>query len=65
VRAFERVSGVKVPYTITARRPGDVAVCYSDPSKAKRLLGWEAKRNIEDMCRDSLRWQSQNPGGYP
>lgn len=65
VRAFERVSGAKVPYTITARRPGDVAVCYSDPSKAKRLLGWEAKRNIEDMCRDSWRWQSQNPGGYP
>ena len=46
------------------RRAGDVATCYSDPSKAAELLGWKAEKNIEDMCRDSWRWQSQNPKGY-
>ena len=46
------------------RRPGDVAACYADPAKAKLELGWEAKKNLEDMCRDSWRWQSNNPNGY-
>ncbi|OQP03962.1 UDP-glucose 4-epimerase GalE [Geobacillus sp. 46C-IIa] len=64
VSAFERVTGVKIPYTIVDRRPGDVAVCYADPTKAKEELGWVATRGIEDMCRDAWRWQSQNPNGY-
>ncbi|MBR5134632.1 MAG: UDP-glucose 4-epimerase GalE [Clostridia bacterium] len=64
VNAFENVNGVPVPHVITARRPGDVATCYSNPAKAKALLGWQAEKNLEDMCRDSWRWQSQNPKGY-
>ena len=53
VEAFEKVSGKKVPYKITERRPGDVAVCFADASKAKRELGWEAKHGLEEMCADS------------
>ncbi len=64
VAAFERVTGVKIPYTVVDRRLGDVAVCYADPTKAKKELGWVAARGIEDMCRDAWRWQSQNPNGY-
>ena len=64
VAAFEKANGVKVPYTLAPRRPGDIAVCYSDPSKAERLLGWKAEKDIMDMCRDSWRWQSHNPRGY-
>jgi UDP-glucose 4-epimerase len=64
VKAFEKVNGVPVPYVIKPRRPGDIATCYCDPAKAKKELGWEAKYGIEDMCRDSWRWQSQNPNGY-
>ncbi|AWO74558.1 UDP-glucose 4-epimerase GalE [Geobacillus thermoleovorans] len=64
VPAFERATGVNIPYKIVDRRPGDVAVCYADPTKAKRELGWIAARGIEDMCRDAWRWQSQNPNGY-
>ncbi len=64
VHAFERVNGVKVPYQIVPRRPGDIAECWADPKKAKELLGWQAEKNLEDMCRDSWRWQSQNPNGY-
>jgi len=64
VKAFEKVNGVKVPYVITARREGDVAVCYSDPSKAERLLGWKAERGIEEMCRDTWNWQMKNPNGF-
>jgi UDP-glucose 4-epimerase len=64
VSAFEKASGMKVPYQIGNRRPGDVGVCYADPSKAKAILGWAAKRGIEDMCRDSWRWQEKNPNGY-
>lgn len=64
VNAFEKANGVKVPYSIAPRRPGDIATCYSDPSKAARVLGWKAERGIEDMCRDSWRWQSNNPRGY-
>jgi UDP-glucose 4-epimerase len=64
VTAFEKATGVKIPYMITSRRPGDVAICYADPSKAKNELGWEALKGIEDMCRDSWNWQSHNPQGY-
>lgn len=64
VRAFEVASGRKVPYRITARRPGDIAACYADPGKAKRELGWQAENGIEEMCTDAWRWQSTNPNGY-
>ncbi|WP_000327322.1 GDP-mannose 4,6-dehydratase, partial [Bacillus thuringiensis] len=64
VEAFEKVSGKKVPYRITERRPGDVAVCFADASKAKRELGWEATRGLEEMCSDSWKWQSNNKNGY-
>lgn len=64
VHAFEEVSGVKIPYVIEERRPGDIAVCYSDPGKAKRELGWKAEFDIYDMCRDSWNWQKKNPEGY-
>lgn len=64
VRAFERASGRKIPYAVVDRRPGDIAECYADPSYAKEVLGWEATRGIDAMCRDSWRWQSLNPEGY-
>lgn len=64
VKTFERVNGVEIPYEIVGRRPGDIAVCYSDPSKAERELNWKAEKNLEDMCRDSWRWQKMNPDGY-
>ena len=57
VRAFEKASGRPVPYAIMPRRPGDVAACYADPALAKKLLGWSAKRSIDEMCRDGWRWQ--------
>ncbi len=65
VHAFEKASGVTIPYSIKPRRPGDIATCYSDPSKALAELNWKAERGIEEMCEDSWRWQSQNPNGYP
>ncbi len=64
VKAFSKAYGKELPYKIAPRRPGDLAVCYSDPTKAKVVLGWEAKRDIDDMCRDSWNWQSKNPNGY-
>jgi UDP-glucose 4-epimerase len=64
VRAFERASGRSVPFEIVARRPGDVDACYADPALARELLGWQASRDIDAMCTDSWRWQSQNPSGY-
>jgi UDP-glucose 4-epimerase len=64
VSAFEKASNKKIPYQLVARRPGDVAICYADPEKAKQELGWAAIRGIEKMCRDSWKWQSQNPDGY-
>ena len=64
VKAFEAANNVTVPYVISPRRPGDIATCYSDPSKAEKVLGWKAQFGVEDMCRDSWRWQSQNPKGY-
>ena len=64
VKAFEKASGKKVPYKIAPRRAGDIATCFADPSYAKEVLDWEAKRGIEEMCEDGWRWQSQNPDGY-
>lgn len=64
VKAFEKATGQEIPYQITGRRAGDIAECYADPSKARRELGWQAERNLEDMCRDVWKWQSQNPDGY-
>ena len=64
INAFERANGVKVPYQIEARRPGDIAECWADPSKAERLLGWKAEKTLEEMCRDAWRWQTMNPNGY-
>ncbi len=64
LRAFEYASGRHIPYCIVARRPGDVAISYADPSKANRELGWSAKHSLDDICSDAWRWQSQNPHGY-
>jgi len=64
VKAFEKASGRKVAYKIVPRRAGDIASCYADPSKAHGELGWKASRGIDEMCEDTWRWQSMNPGGY-
>ena len=64
VKAFEEANGVTIPYKFAPRRPGDVTVCYADPTKAKTELGWEAKKSIVDMCRDAWNWQKNNPNGY-
>ncbi|MHC0037564.1 UDP-glucose 4-epimerase GalE [Pseudoneobacillus sp. C159] len=64
VAAFEKASGVKIPYQIVDRRPGDIAICYANPSKARDQLEWAATRGIEEMCRDSWKWQKANPEGY-
>ena len=64
VTTFSTVNEVPVPYVIAPRRPGDLATVYADPKKAKEVLGWEAKRDISDMCRDSWNWQKNNPNGY-
>ncbi|KZE63416.1 UDP-glucose 4-epimerase [Fictibacillus phosphorivorans] len=57
IKAFERASGQKIPYNIVNRRPGDIAVSYADPTKAKRELGWEAEKDLNEMCRDAWKWQ--------
>lgn len=62
VKTFEKVNGVKVPYKIAKRRPGDVAECYADSSKAKRLLGWTPQKSLEDMCRDTWQFWQKNKG---
>lgn len=64
VKNFEEATGVKIPYSIKARRPGDIATCYASADLAKKELGWEAKYGIREMCEDSWRWQSQNPNGF-
>jgi UDP-glucose 4-epimerase len=64
VRAFEQASGVRIPYEIVDRRPGDVAQVYADPSLAERVLGWRARLDVDAMCRDAWHWQSTNPNGY-
>lgn len=64
VKAFEQASGKQVPYEITERRPGDIAVCYADVTKAEKELSWKATRGLEEMCRDVWNWQHKNPDGY-
>ena len=64
VKAFGKACGKEIPYQIKARRPGDIASCYADPTKAKEELGWVAERGLDEMCEDSWRWQSNNPEGY-
>ncbi len=64
VKAFGKACGKEIPYQIKERRPGDIASCYADPSKAKEELGWTAERGLDEMCEDSWRWQSNNPEGY-
>lgn len=64
VKAFEKASDKTIPYAIVDRRPGDIAECYANPDKAKEELGWSAEKGIEEMCRDSWRWQSNNLNGY-
>ncbi len=64
IHAFEKACGRKLPYSIQARRPGDIAACYADASKAKRELGWQARYGIDEMCASAWKWQSLNPDGY-
>ena len=64
VKTFESANGVKVPYAITDRRPGDIATCYADPAKSRETLAWQAEKDLADMCRDSWNWQKNNPKGY-
>ncbi len=64
LHAYEKACGKTLPYAIRPRRPGDIAVCYADPKKAREELGWEAKYGIEEMCASSYKWQSMNPNGY-
>ena len=64
VHNFEEANGVEIPYVIVDRRPGDVATCYADATKAKEELGWTAQKTLADMCRDSWNWQKKNPNGY-
>jgi len=64
INAFEKANNLKINYVFKDRRPGDIPVCYADPSKAFDELGWKAERGIEDMCRDAWRWQKNNPDGY-
>lgn len=64
IKAFEKASGKKIAYKVVERRPGDIATCFANPSKANRELNWIAKRTIDEMCEDSWRWQKNNPDGY-
>ena len=64
IEAFEKAAGVTIPYEIVERRSGDVAVCYADPSLANRELGWQVKRDLQQMCADGWRWQTKNPNGF-
>ncbi|MCS6945488.1 MAG: UDP-glucose 4-epimerase GalE [Sutterellaceae bacterium] len=64
VRAFEAATGQRVPYRVAPRRPGDIAACWADPTRAQQLLGWRATRSVEEACADGWRWQRNNPNGY-
>lgn len=64
IKAFEKASGKKIPYEIVGRRPGDIATCYADPTKAKKELEWKASKSFEQACEDAWRWQSKNPNGF-
>jgi len=65
LHTFERACGHELPYEIVARRAGDIAASYADPTRAQDELGWAATRTVDDMCADAWRWQSRNPHGYP
>ena len=65
LHAFERACGHELPYEVVARRAGDIAASYADPSRAEAELGWRARKTIDDMCADQWHWQSNNPLGYP
>ena len=62
--AFERASGIEIPFVIAPRRPGDTDEVYADPKKAEELLGWKAEKSVDEMCADTWRWQKNNPNGY-
>ncbi len=64
VNSFIEATGVDIPYEITPRRPGDIATCYACTEKAKEVLHWETEKSLKDMCKDSWKWQSENPQGY-
>ncbi len=64
IKAYSKACGKEIPYVIDPRRPGDIAECYADPTKAREELGWEAQYGIEEMCASSWKWQSMNPDGY-
>ena len=64
VKAFSKACGKEIPYEIKPRRAGDIAMCYADPAKAAKVLGWKAEKGLDEMCADTWRWQSQNPNGY-
>lgn len=64
INNFKKVTSNDIPYTVIERRPGDIGVCYANPDKAKKLLGWQAERDLEEMCQDSWKWQSENPEGF-
>ena len=64
VHAFEEANGIKINYRIADRRPGDIGECFADATKAKEMLGWQAELGVVDMCRDTWRWQKNNPNGY-
>ena len=64
VKAFEKANSIEIPYVIKPRRAGDIAECFADATKAKKILGWIAEKSLEDMCRDSWNWQSHNVNGY-
>jgi len=64
VNSFVKSTGKEIPYTLTGRRPGDIATCFASTEKAKVELNWQAEKNLDDMCRDSWKWQSNNPNGY-
>lgn len=64
VENFKKATGINIPFEIIDRRPGDIDICYADAGKAKEILGWKAVKSMEDMCRDSWKWQNENPKGY-
>lgn len=64
IQTFEKVNGVKIPFSIVERRPGDIATCYADPGKAAEILYWKTEKGLAEMCRDSWNWQKKNPGGF-
>ena len=64
VKNFQKANDIVIPYKLVERRPGDVATCYADATRANEILGWSAEKNLEDMCRDSWKWQSENPKGF-